>query len=296
MKADEETFDPLDLAWNVRQQLQLLRAAGVSHALVDAAPGEIAEALRTALGARPQSAGSGMMAHESQSTAGVGAGAKRPAKPTTYSNPVNVASVAASQLAEIPGMRASHLKIHAEEVAMCAKCVLCQTRTQTVYSRGNPNSPLMLIGEAPGADEDEQGLPFVGRSGKLLDDILDKGMGYDPKDVYVANVLKCRPPNNRNPEDAEIAACRGYLEEQIRVVDPMVILALGRFPAQWLLESSQPIGKRRGKIWDAKGRKVVCTYHPAYLLRNPSAKKEVWKDVQLIMDFFGRGEALPMRS
>lgn len=166
----------------------------------------------------------------------------------------------------------------------------------TVYSRGNPNSPLMFIGEAPGADEDMQGLPFVGRAGKLLDDILSKGMKYQPEDVFIANVLKCRPPDNRNPMPDEIEACRDFLSRQIEIVDPMVIIALGRFPAQWLLDSQEPIGKLRGKLWDVAGRKVLCTYHPAYLLRNPSAKADVWKDVQIVMDYFGRGKPLPMRT
>ncbi|MCA9181223.1 MAG: uracil-DNA glycosylase, partial [Planctomycetales bacterium] len=192
--------------------------------------------------------------------------------------------------------RATQLKAMADEVSKCAACGLCETRTQTVFSRGNPNSPLMFIGEAPGADEDAQGLPFVGRAGKLLDDIIEKGMQYSRDDVYVSNVLKCRPPNNRNPEPAEIEACRHYLAKQIEIIDPIVIIALGRFPAQWLLESTETIGKLRGRIWDKDGRHILCTYHPAYLLRNPSAKAAVWSDVQLVMDFFGRGQALPMRN
>jgi uracil-DNA glycosylase family 4 len=219
------------------------------------------------------------------------AAAKQPER-----KPVMRPSIAGTALEAMPGERAKALAALAHDVAKCAECRLCETRTQTVFSRGNPNSPLMLIGEAPGADEDEQGLPFVGRAGQLLNDILTKGMKYDPADVYVANVLKCRPPNNRNPEPDEIEKCRGYLSRQIEIIQPLVILALGRFPAQWLLDSQETIGKLRGRIWDVKGRKVVCTYHPAYLLRNPAAKVEVWKDVQMVMDFFGRDKPLPMRA
>ncbi len=209
---------------------------------------------------------------------------------------VIVPSVAAQKLGAYKSKNAQRLQRLAEEISKCGRCRLCSTRTQTVYSRGNPASPLMIIGEAPGADEDKQGLPFVGRAGKLLNEILSKGMGYDPDDVYIANVLKCRPPNNRNPEPDEIAACRDYLLEQVEIIDPLMIIALGRFPAQWLLESKESIGRLRGKIWNVNNRKILATYHPAYLLRNPAAKKEVWKDVQLAMDFFGRGKPLPMRG
>lgn len=216
--------------------------------------------------------------------------------PNRTGTPVIVPSVAAGQLEGLAGRRAKLLAAMAQDVSKCAACRLCTTRTMTVFSRGNPNSPLMFIGEAPGADEDVQGLPFVGRAGKLLDDILSKGMKYQPEDVFIANVLKCRPPDNRNPMPDEIEACRDYLSRQIEIVDPMVIIALGRFPAQWLLDSQEPIGKLRGKLWDVAGRKVLCTYHPAYLLRNPAAKTDVWKDVQIVMDYFGRDKPLPMRT
>ena len=308
------TTSPIELTRMVRQQVDSLKRAGVDDALITGGTGplmaRIAEARQATtpraappreqqLRAAPQVYGAGHPTHGQPDTQfGEPVAKKRvaPASTGETGSPVIVPSAAAAKLREYSGERARKLALMAEQAAKCAACRLCSTRTQTVFSRGNPNSPLMIIGEAPGADEDEQGFPFVGRAGKLLDDILQKGMCYDPDSVYVANVLKCRPPGNRNPEPDEIEACRGFLEKQIEIVDPVIILALGRFPAQWLLDSEETIGKLRGRMWDAKGRKVVATYHPAYLLRNPAAKVDVWKDVQIVMDFFGRGKPLKMRE
>ena len=261
-------------------------------------PHDAARSLRASLRSLAQSDIQYVVARRSPSVSRAkrGTATLPPSARPSYTRAVIAPSAAALKLVNYKGERAKALCRLAEAVASCAKCGLCETRTQTVACRGNPNSPLMFVGEAPGADEDAQGLPFVGRAGKLLDDIIAKGMGYDPDQVFIANVLKCRPPNNRNPEPEEVAACRPFLDEQIRIVDPMVLVALGRFAAQWLLKSEEPIGKLRGKMWDADGRKVVATYHPAYLLRNPSAKREVWNDVQLVMEFLGRGKPLRMRS
>lgn len=179
----------------------------------------------------------------------------------------------------------------AEQVRVCGNCTLCETRTQTVFGTGHPRSPLMIVGEAPGGDEDARGIPFVGRAGKLLTDIIEKGMKYKREHVYICNVLKCRPPNNRNPEPAEIEACRGYLQRQIEIINPKVILAVGLFPAQWLTGRKLAIGKLRGQVYDAEGRKVIATYHPAYVLRNYTVdvRKKVHEDVLLAVEILGPG-------
>ena len=142
----------------------------------------------------------------------------------------------------------------------------------------------MFVGEAPGRDEDEQGLAFVGRAGQLLTKIIE-AMGYRREQVYIANVIKCRPPNNRNPEPDEVAACRPFLEEQIRLIAPKVIVTLGTFAAQALLETDESIGRLRGRWRTARGVRVMPTFHPAFLLRSPERKKDVWEDMKLVRDF-----------
>ncbi|MGC0152127.1 uracil-DNA glycosylase [Chromobacterium vaccinii] len=172
------------------------------------------------------------------------------------------------------------------QVAGCQDCRLCETRTQTVFGRGNPQARWMLIGEAPGENEDRQGLPFVGRAGQLLDNML-QAAGLDrEKDVYIANVLKCRPPGNRNPAPDEIAACNGYLLQQIRHIQPTLIVALGRFAAQTLLETEDSIGRLRGKVHRYQGVPLVVSYHPAYLLRNQPDKAKAWQDLLLAHKVF----------
>jgi DNA polymerase len=141
----------------------------------------------------------------------------------------------------------------------------------------------MFVGEAPGADEDEQGLAFVGRAGQLLTDIIEKGLKMPRKDVWIGNVLKCRPPQNRNPEPDEILSCQPFLEAQIDAIRPKVIVGLGKFGAQWLLKTMEPISRLRGRVGDYKGIAVVPTFHPAYLLRNPGAKKDVWADMKVVL-------------
>jgi len=141
---------------------------------------------------------------------------------------------------------------------------------------------LMFVGEAPCADEDIQGIPFVGRAGQLLTDIIEKGLKIPRKDVYIANVIKCRPPQNRNPEPDEVATCEPFLFRQIDVIRPKVIVALGKFGAQTLLRTLDPISRLRGRVFDYRGAKLIPTFHPAYLLRNPSSKREVWEDMKLV--------------
>ncbi len=175
-----------------------------------------------------------------------------------------------------------------QAVANCQNCQLCHTRTQTVFGRGNPQARWMLIGEAPGEQEDRQGQPFVGKAGQLLDNML-AAAGLDREnDVYIANVLKCRPPGNRNPNPDEILACSSYLQQQIRHVQPTLILALGRFAVQTLLQTEQSIGKLRGQLHQYQGIPLIATYHPAYLLRNLPDKAKAWQDMVLAKQHFSR--------
>ena len=166
----------------------------------------------------------------------------------------------------------------------CRRCKLWQTRTHIVFGMGNAQAELMFVGEAPGADEDEQGLPFVGRAGQLLTKII-QAIDMQREQVYICNILKCRPPQNRNPESDEIAACQPFLFRQIAAVRPRVICALGTFGAQTLLRTKEPISRLRGKFIDFHGTKLMATFHPAYLLRNPNEKRKVWEDVQKIRDY-----------
>lgn len=167
-------------------------------------------------------------------------------------------------------------------VAACTQCPeLARTRTQTVFGDGSPNARILFVGEAPGADEDAQGVPFVGRAGKLLNDII-QACRLNREDVYICNVLRCRPPGNRTPSPEEAANCRGFLDRQIAIVNPDYICCWGSTAASALLGSVVAIGKLRGKFYNYGRAKLICTYHPSYLLRNPSAKKDVWDDMKLL--------------
>ncbi len=166
----------------------------------------------------------------------------------------------------------------------CPRCKLAPTRTHIVFGQGNPKAGLMFVGEAPGRDEDEQGLAFVGRAGQLLTKIIE-AIGLTRDDVFIANVLKCRPPNNRNPERDEVETCRPFLDEQIRLINPRVIVTLGTFAAQALLQTDEPISRMRGQWRTARGTRVMPTFHPAFLLRSPDRKKDVWEDMKLVRDF-----------
>jgi uracil-DNA glycosylase family 4 len=172
-------------------------------------------------------------------------------------------------------------------VAQCTACALCKTRTNTVFLDGVGTSGLMFVGEAPGAEEDRTGVPFVGRAGQLLTDIVTKGMGLARQDVWIANVLKCRPPDNRDPTPDEKATCTPWLDRQIELLAPRILVPLGRHAAMHVLQITAAMGAMRGKVHRVAGRPVVPTFHPAYLLRNPGEKKECWKDIQLAMQTAG---------
>jgi len=175
----------------------------------------------------------------------------------------------------------------------CRRCKLAGHRTQIVFGTGNPRARLVFVGEAPGRDEDVQGEPFVGRAGQLLTEIITKGMRLRREDVYIANVIKCRPTENRNPEPDEVASCEPFLLRQLELIRPEVIVGLGKFAVQTLLGTKEPITKLRGRWHDYHGIRLMPTFHPAYLLRNPGDKRLVWQDVQQVMRVLGIGVARP---
>ena len=173
-----------------------------------------------------------------------------------------------------------------EDIGDCTRCKLHKSRTNLVFGIGNPKAELVFVGEGPGHDEDVQGEPFVGRAGKLLTQMIE-AMGLRRQDVYICNVVKCRPPENRLPERDEISTCSPFLVRQLAAIQPKVICCLGACSAQTLLETNQGISRFRGEWFDYRGARLIATYHPAYLLRNPNAKGEVWKDLQKVMSVLG---------
>lgn len=192
------------------------------------------------------------------------------------------------------GEKQAKLDEIAAEIAQCTQCPLSETRTKTVAGEGNPDADIVFIGEGPGANEDKQGKPFVGRAGKLLDNII-KAMGLSREDVFIGNIIKCRPPGNRDPKPDEIKSCFGYLQKQLEIIEPKVIIALGSPAAKSLLDTTEGIGKLRGKFHEyvpdigKKPIKLMPTYHPAYLLRNytKDARSKVWSDVQKVLEELG---------
>jgi len=184
-------------------------------------------------------------------------------------------------------MNAKNLLELKEEISDCKKCKLWETRKNFVFGEGNPNANLVVVGEAPGADEDEQGMPFVGRAGKLLTEIL-KAVNFTREEVFICNILKSRPPGNRNPEPDEIKACEPYLFKQLDLIKPKIILAVGTFASQTLLRSKEPLGKLRGKFHEYNGIPMMVTFHPAALLRNPNWKRPTWEDVQMLRAEYDR--------
>ena len=213
---------------------------------------------------------------------------KRPPA-TPVENAAPPAEQAPHAAAELPGdARSAALDALRAKVARCRKCAeLAASRTQTVFGVGSAHPRLVFLGEAPGADEDRRGEPFVGRAGQLLNDIIVKGMKLRREDVYILNILKCRPPDNRNPLPDEAANCRPFLDAQLEILQPEFICCLGAVAAKNLLRTETPIGQLRGRVMPYGDIRVVCTYHPAYLLRNPAAKLDTWKDIQLLMAEMG---------
>jgi uracil-DNA glycosylase len=178
-----------------------------------------------------------------------------------------------------------------EDIGDCVRCKLCTLgRKQIVFGVGNPHADLMFVGEAPGRDEDLQGVPFVGRAGQKLTQIIE-AIGLTRADVYIANVIKCRPPENRNPEPDEVEQCEPFLFRQIDTIKPKVIVALGTFAAKSLLKSNDSISRLRGRVYDYRGAKLVPTFHPAFLLRNPSCRREVWEDMKKVRALLGGEDA-----
>jgi uracil-DNA glycosylase len=175
------------------------------------------------------------------------------------------------------------------EVASCTKCALCATRTQTVFGSGNKQADWMLVGEAPGQHEDEQGLPFVGKAGLLLTEML-RAIGLTREEVFITNILKCRPPNNRDPHADEAESCNDYLQRQMKLVNPKIILAIGRIAAQTLLKTDEPLARLRGKVHTFNNTPVVVVYHPAYLLRSLSEKRKAWQDLTYAMQIIKNNE------
>jgi uracil-DNA glycosylase family 4 len=245
------------------QQLASLRAAGVTGVL-RSLPGEIELA---------PASNSGDVPLKSNAPAS-GASPGGAAGPSLFQ---------ASRSSVSRTAREERLRDLAARVALCTRCQeLARARTQTVFGVGNPEAEILFVGEAPGADEDRQGEPFVGAAGQLLNRILEASQ-LKRSDVYICNILRCRPPGNRNPLPDEAANCREYLDGQIELVDPDYIVCLGSVAAKNLLGMPDSIGKLRGRIFRYGRAKVVCTYHPAYLLRNPAAKKDVWEDMKFLM-------------
>lgn len=196
--------------------------------------------------------------------------------------PADSPAPVAAPSAPAPGGVAADLATLARTVSVCTRCALHQSRTQTVFGVGNPRAKLMFIGEAPGADEDAKGEPFVGRAGQLLNKII-AAMGMKREDVYIGNILKCRPPQNRDPQPAEVACCEEYLRAQIALIRPKYICALGRIAAHWLLKTEAPLTALRAGEYTYEGIPVIVTYHPAALLRNPAFKAPCWEDMKKLM-------------
>jgi uracil-DNA glycosylase family 4 len=235
--------------------------------------------LRTNLASRKRSGLLGVPRAPSGQRATAAVPAAAPAPPPRPSLPLAAAGE------ELPGSGrptgAAGLVLVREELGDCQRCKLAPLRTKLVFGVGNPDAHLVFVGEAPGADEDAQGEPFVGKAGQLLTKMIE-AMGYARQDVYICNILKCRPPGNRNPEPDEIEKCEPFLKAQLAALRPRVIVALGKFAAQCLLRDDTPISRLRGTFRSYEGIQLMPTFHPAYLLRDPNKKKEAWEDLKAV--------------
>ncbi len=210
-----------------------------------------------------------------------------PAHSAQAALPFNVASSGQSRAAAALLQENRSLDQIRADLGDCQRCKLCSGRTHIVFGVGNPSAQLVFVGEGPGAEEDAQGIPFVGKAGQLLTKMIE-AMGFSREEVYICNVVKCRPPNNRNPEPDEIEACEPFLKAQLGAIRPKVIVALGKFAAQTLLREQTPISRLRGNWREYCGIPLMPTFHPAYLLRSPAEKRSAWLDLQKVMKLFGR--------
>ena len=222
--------------------------------------------------------------------ASVSSPAASPTSPVAPATPPRPVSPATNEMfSKYPGLESCESLENLQEfIGDCRRCKLWPMRTNLVFGVGDPKAELMFVGEAPGADEDLRGEPFVGRAGQLLTDIIERGMGMPRSEVYICNVIKCRPPGNRNPEPDEVSSCEPFLFRQIEIVRPRVIVGLGTFAVQALLKVKTPISRLRGNWHELRGIRMMPTFHPAYLLRNPADKRLVWQDIQLVMKELGR--------
>ncbi len=283
MSADPQRAQLLQIAATMREYLETLRESGVTGfgQVVANTPKERSDPVSVSPAAQPP-------ASPRRLVSGAGAEEARSASP-----PARVAaSPSAAQVGDLflsPKVQtAQTLEELRAEIGDCRRCKLCQGRTKLVFGVGDAKAELVFVGEGPGRDEDLKGEPFVGRAGQLLTEIITKGMKMRRDEVYICNVVKCRPPDNRNPEPDEIAACEPFLIRQLEIVKPRIIVALGTFAAQTLLKTKTPISRLRGNWHAYQGIRLMPTLHPAYLLRNPADKKLVWQDIQAVLREMGR--------
>ena len=257
-----------------------LTAPELRRLMFDSVRDYLAQLAEEGLGGLPAPAAARAVAPQAAASAREAAAPDR-APPRPVSAPTEL-------LSRYPGLeKTASLEELSAFIGDCKRCKLAPLRTHLVFGVGNPEADLMFVGEAPGADEDARGEPFVGRAGQLLTDIIERGMGLKRADVYICNVIKCRPPDNRNPEPDEVAACEPFLMRQIDLVCPRAIVALGTFAVQALLKVKTPISRLRGNWHEVRGVKLMPTFHPAYLLRSPSEKRVVWQDIQEVMKLLG---------
>ncbi|HTZ49301.1 MAG TPA: uracil-DNA glycosylase [Verrucomicrobiae bacterium] len=271
---------PESLQEKIEERLRYYEDLGIRFFYRDRAPAP------EALSARSASASPG--GHSRAQESSLAKGKSKVERPVTGTPPVipEVKPSGASLFEEVDKIHDDTLLKIREDIGDCTRCKLHKGRNKLVFGDGSPTAELVFVGEGPGADEDRQGLPFVGRAGKLLTQMIE-AMGLQRKDVYICNVVKCRPPENRVPEPDEVHTCSPYLLRQIDVINPKVIVCLGAVAAKALLQTTKGITQFRGQWLEWRGRKLMATYHPAYLLRNPPAKADVWKDLQKVMAELG---------
>jgi uracil-DNA glycosylase len=271
---------------SIRDYLDQLREEGLEGVPAPVKAKAISEPSAVAMTATPKAPAVALTRSET---------AAATAAPASSSASAPAPGASADQPYRYPGLEQTEdLEATRAFIGECTRCKLHPFRHNIVFGVGDPHADLMFVGEAPGADEDMRGEPFVGRAGQLLTDIIERGMGITRADVYICNVIKCRPPENRNPETDEVMSCEPFLFRQIDQVRPRAIVGLGTFAVQALLKVKTPISKLRGNWQDFRGIKLMPTFHPAYLLRNPADKRLVWADIQEVMKLLGM--AIPQRG